>query len=503
MIYYTINELQKILNIINDEKINLGEIEGSKELIKKRCGLNSVNDTYQNFLEENDVIIFPTIDNSLNELGDDILTAGQFCLITNDFRIVGGVLKINPNITFTKNNSDTYFKYVLLHEFTHILIFHPSIMELLDMIEKDKETDQLIVKSPIVLEKAKEHFNCEFMKGVKLEDEEKEGIAGYHWDSRYMLGDYMISIDYIDIVISDITLALFEDSGFYKVNYYTGGLFKFGKNKGCKFIDKKCNLTDPTFKDEFCYSPGIPKCSQSRISKGICTLYNYSLNNLTIDSSYQYFEDPGIGGLKQIDYCPVTDYYDNQSSNYYYSQNCQMGNSSNLEQFKEKIGNNSFCFIISWESNDFKNNSDFNKNDIDSNNNNNTNNNTNISNTTNSLRHLNSNSKVENKAVCYQTECNNDTKVINITIGNQNILCENEGEISIKIDNNITAKINCPNYYDICGFNNNSCNEIFDCIDKGVAVDYNSFIYEPKEYSKFLISNFYFKILLLILIILN
>ena len=40
-----------------------------------------------------------------------------------------------------------------------------------------------------------------------------------------MLGDYMISSDYIEIIISDITLAYFEDTGFYKVNYYTGGLF--------------------------------------------------------------------------------------------------------------------------------------------------------------------------------------------------------------------------------------------------------------------------------------
>ena len=29
----------------------------------------------------------------------------------------------------------------------------------------------------------------------------------------------MISIDYTEIVISDIILALFEDTGFYKVNY--------------------------------------------------------------------------------------------------------------------------------------------------------------------------------------------------------------------------------------------------------------------------------------------
>ena len=35
----------------------------------------------------------------------------------------------------------------------------------------------------------------------------------------------MISLIYFDTVINDITLALFEDSGFNKINYYTGVAF--------------------------------------------------------------------------------------------------------------------------------------------------------------------------------------------------------------------------------------------------------------------------------------
>ena len=48
----------------------------------------------------------------------------------------------------------------------------------------------------------------------------------------------MISFDYPDVAISDITLAVLEDTGYYKVNYYTGGLFRFGKNQGCAFFSK-------------------------------------------------------------------------------------------------------------------------------------------------------------------------------------------------------------------------------------------------------------------------
>ena len=54
-----------------------------------------------------------------------------------------------------------------------------------------------------------------------------------------MLMDYMVGTHHVDHVISDITLAIFEDSGFYKVDYNAAELFRFGKNKGCDFFNKK------------------------------------------------------------------------------------------------------------------------------------------------------------------------------------------------------------------------------------------------------------------------
>ena len=43
-----------------------------------------------------------------------------------------------------------------------------------------------------------------------------------------------------ELVISEFTLALLEDTGYYKANYYTGGLMRYGKGKGCDFIKKRC-----------------------------------------------------------------------------------------------------------------------------------------------------------------------------------------------------------------------------------------------------------------------
>ena len=55
-----------------------------------------------------------------------------------------------------------------------------------------------------------------------------------------MLSDYKISQDYPENVISDITLALFEDSWWYEVNYYTGRIFRFVKSQDYRFLKSKC-----------------------------------------------------------------------------------------------------------------------------------------------------------------------------------------------------------------------------------------------------------------------
>ena len=75
-----------------------------------------------------------------------------------------------------------------------------------------------VINTPKVLAVARQHYNCKSLTGIPLENQGSTGSAGSHWESRYMLGDYMISTDYMDNVISDITLALFEDSKIYKVN---------------------------------------------------------------------------------------------------------------------------------------------------------------------------------------------------------------------------------------------------------------------------------------------
>ena len=126
------------------------------------------------------------------------------------------------------------------------------------------------VNGTTVIKRAKAYFNYPELDGVELEDANEDNENMTHWSQRMsqriLLGDYMISeIYYSEQAISEITLALLEDLKWYTVNYYTGGLMKFGKHKGSDFFKKDCieekindafinyrSLLKSTFPNEFC-----------------------------------------------------------------------------------------------------------------------------------------------------------------------------------------------------------------------------------------------------------
>ena len=89
---------------------------------------------------------------------------------------------------------------------------------------------------------AAKYFGCgkNNLKGVEMDDfnslETQDGNS-IHWSARILLGDYMTSeLYYTEQAISEITLASLEDLGYYEINYFTGGLMRFGKNKGCELF---------------------------------------------------------------------------------------------------------------------------------------------------------------------------------------------------------------------------------------------------------------------------
>ena len=440
----TCQEFSKILNV---QHIGT-RIQLDKNEIKQYCEIDNIESGYQNYFLYNDLIIFPSFDSTL---GSSTLAAAGMCMyISENYRPIFGVMLINPNLSFNKKNTKLYMKTLFFHELTHVLVFTPELFENLGMMTTKIFDGSFVsfVNSPKVLTTARQHFNCTTLNGVPLENQGSTGSAGSHWEARYMLGDYMISSDYCDNVISDLTLALFEDSGLYKVNYYSGGLFKFGKNMGCSFFDKKCiegGTTD--FEEEFCTVDSQYFCSRTKLNKGQCLIRE---TGETIPKRYRYFNDENIGGFVSANFCPISYVY--QQDNDYYPSNCQVGSSSLSSEYGEEIGNSSFCFISSL---------------------------------------LPSNSQLSSaeRAICYKVECDSENMQIIVNIGNNKIQCPTAGGI---IDNpsGFKGSINCPKYYEICGQETENegdiCNNMFDCFSKKAETNINTISFFPEEGYEFI-----------------
>ena len=404
---------------------------------KSFCKIPVFGSDYNSWGYDNDLVIIPYFSDTLQS---SVLAAATACVaISETMEPKMGVIMINPNLDFSYTNSERFLTMLFLHEISHVLIFHQAFFFSLNMISEQQKNGETIyyIKTPNVLEKAKLHYNCNSITGIPLENYGGAGSAGSHWESRYLLGDYMIATDYPEIVISDISLAVFEDSGLYKVNYYTGGLFRFGKGEGCNFLEEKC-ITDGStlFANEFCIKTQEPFCTSGHLSKGHCYMAQYSSD---LSSYYRYFKNAKIGGYAPADYCPIS--FDNlyDKTNYYFPTNCKYGKTSMTHpDYGEKVGDNSVCvessLVPSW-----------------------------------------SQQGETYRSICYEIKCDKDSKTIYVFINGNTVQCPMSGGL-IENPSGFRGKIICPDYNSVCT-SEVWCNDPLDCINKGVEADKDSYYY--------------------------
>jgi leishmanolysin len=218
--------------------------------------------------------------------------------------------------------SDEDFYATAIHEMAHALAFNPELYpSFLKPDGKVYTVDEMFVqenvdgvpivkiKTPNVLQKARESFKCDDLDGVDLESQGGDGTKGSHWEKRIMNDDFMVAdSDINDVIYSDITMALFEDSGWYQVDYsYTTPLL-WGRHQGCDFLDKVC-VSDgrPSFKDFCSDNSETSSCDYKNLNKGVCNLVIF---DDPLPSQYQYFSNPDKGGSdKYLNYCPVVKQY--------------------------------------------------------------------------------------------------------------------------------------------------------------------------------------------------
>ena len=153
-------------------------------------------------------------------------------------------------------------------------------------------------------------------------------------------------------VISEITLNLLEDTGLYKINYYTGGLMRFGKNATCEFFKNDCNVNktaseihgnqttirNSKFLNEFCSGQTKTTCSSGRLSRGLC--FNEKSTSQMVDKT-QYNRGWENYGNKYSDYCPISigEKEVDIDPKYSFIGNCKIGKTENY-------GNRAFYYWL-------------------------------------------------------------------------------------------------------------------------------------------------------------
>lgn len=236
------------------------------------------------------------------------------------------------------------------------------------------------IVTPKVRTVARNQFDCQSVSGGQLENQPSgsDSCTGDHWDERLFYPEALSGvISPTTNILSAITLALMEDTGWYKANYTQCRSSPWGLGAGCDFVTEPClvpNGDTPTIPDYakgyFCNQGSQRGCSPELTHKVACTVidYNYILPLELPEDRFQYFPNtPTRGGprcvvcvsfsschfrslltlyFRQVDFCPVMG--STYSGKEAQELDCQ--NSVNVDSinfYSEAYGSDSLCYDTS------------------------------------------------------------------------------------------------------------------------------------------------------------
>eukprot|EP00927_Polykrikos_kofoidii_P054229 TRINITY_DN48684_c0_g1_i1.p1 TRINITY_DN48684_c0_g1~~TRINITY_DN48684_c0_g1_i1.p1 ORF type:complete len:1468 (-),score=220.05 TRINITY_DN48684_c0_g1_i1:16-3876(-) len=212
---------------------------------------------------------------------------------------------------------------------------------------------------PRVLDEARRHFGCPTLDKIPLEESGGDGTAFSHFDQRVFFTDVMAPQLTGFPRVSTVTLAVLEDSGWYKVDFALAGDFSFGKGAGCDFVLGSCVKDGETaFQETFCTSQNVRSClaprsiigcTADRKAKAVC---GNCLHEAPLPVKFQYFSNSRLGGKHStMGYCPVWEAYRAVGNEYSYCREDHGESSSQL--IGETFGAASRCILASVVSKEY------------------------------------------------------------------------------------------------------------------------------------------------------
>lgn len=223
-----------------------------------------------------DLVIFFKIDHELDAQGSSIIAYAGACekhpitgrpisgSVTFNYKFVKHYDKSKPYPVIQK----TDFLFTTgIHELYHAMGFSSNLFEeFVDSHGKLRGKENVIItdstgpfshliKTPKVLEHARKHFNNPNLEGVPVEDQGGAGSKGSHWERIAIGNEVMVAASQYNGALSEFTLRLFEDSGWYQINYEMTEPHHWGKeqtnlltqNDVCNYHGHTCDKGDTSY----------------------------------------------------------------------------------------------------------------------------------------------------------------------------------------------------------------------------------------------------------------
>lgn len=179
--------------------------------------------------------------------------------------------------------------------------------------------------TPKVVQVVRNQFDCQNMTGARLENQPSSPDKCFeaHWDERYFMTENMGTVYQFSLsAFSSLSLALLEDSGWYKGDYSMTNKSTFGHGAGCGFVQEDCIVDGgeiPSYsKGFFCNTPSSMSqshiaytCTATHSSIGYCDLFDFNLDPFSLSLlpplEYKYFDQMLFPAFfSRADFCPTS-----------------------------------------------------------------------------------------------------------------------------------------------------------------------------------------------------
>ncbi|CAM37252.1 GP63, leishmanolysin [Leishmania braziliensis MHOM/BR/75/M2904] len=246
-----------------------------------------------------------------------VLAWATTCQVFSDDHPAVGVMNIPAANIVSRYDQGT--TRVVTHEVAHALGFSSVFFEGTGIVKsvtnlRGKPFAAPVINSSTAVAKAREQYGCPTLEYLEVEDQGGSGSAGSHLKGRNAKDELMAPASAAGYY-TNLTMAVFEDLGFYKADFSMAEVMPWGRNASCDFLTNKCmedNITQ--WPEMFCNTTERRyRCPTDRLRLGTCGIRTYST---PVPTYFQYFNDTFLAGYSAfLDYCPFTLGYRNGACN--------------------------------------------------------------------------------------------------------------------------------------------------------------------------------------------